>query len=279
MADKANIYKKTERLKTVNRGRDHPYFVADQLPETWAEKRKTNNFFKQLNSKLPQAQQHKVDIKKGTLIINDTPFSPEVRAPTVVQLCGLTPERKRVLRDLEILQKGRKDVDDSVFAGFAAEAYSTQMIQKMYEAMFLRVPDATHIICAYRLPGVDIATNQGFVDNGEHGAGRALLSMLIKAKATNTVVFVTRHYGGRHIGAQRFQLIEKVAQVALAELTAIQERNRRPLNPQELQQLNDDIRAQEEQAQLQWEMQRAHPWNTETEDTDPSQSLQSSPTQ
>lgn len=192
VGDKTKLYSKTDRLKQINKGRDKPYFITDQLPEAMPEKRRVVSFLKQQNAKLPQAQQQKAEINKGILSFNNKPYESPIQAPTISEICKLSPERKRQLRQLEFLEGKSESQDQSVFTGFAAEAFSVQQVQKLYLAMKLFHPAATHIICAFKLPGIDVTSSQGFEDDGEYGAGRTLLSLLLKTKAVNKVLFVTK---------------------------------------------------------------------------------------
>lgn len=52
---------------------------------------------------------------------------------------------------------------------------------------------------------------QGFSDNGEKGAGSRLLAHMELRQVINTVVIVTRWYGGSPIGAARFRHISRCA--------------------------------------------------------------------
>lgn len=266
VGDKASIYAKIDNLKSVNRGRDKPYFVTDQIPEAWAEKKKTNNYYKQQNFKLPIAQQQKIEIKKGVLMVDDRPHTPSVKALSISQLCNLSTERKKILRDIELIEGSTEEKDESKFVGYAADVRSIDAVQKCYEALWLRIPDATHIICAFKLPGTEVTRTQGFLDDGEHGAGRTLLNILNKHKIVNKAIFVTRHYGGKHIGATRFQLIEKVALAALKEIVQLEKAAKQPLTADELEQLNEQIRQQAEQQELLQQQRNQHPWSQQCED-------------
>ena len=67
-------------------------------------------------------------------------------------------------------------------------------------------------IAAWRINDVG-----GFTDCGESGAGRRLLSLLESRKDENTLIAVTRWYGGSHLGPSRFRAISSVAKELLSE--------------------------------------------------------------
>lgn len=84
--------------------------------------------------------------------------------------------------------------------------------------MRLLNPEATHVMCAYKLPGIDFVTTQAMVDDGEFGGGRCILNLLNGDNRINRVVFVVRYYGGKHLGTLRFKCIENAANSALHQL-------------------------------------------------------------
>lgn len=261
--DRAEIYKKVGNLKQANRGRTKPYFISDQLPESWAEKKRYIHFIKKQNQKLPPQQQANATVEKGELSLDGVPFKQPIQALTPKEQCNIRPERKATLRQLKIKEGTTETVGGSKFTGYAAEIFSADQAQNFYDALRMRVPDATHIACAFLIPGTNIAKMQGSIDDGEHGAGRTLINLLYKYKGYNRMVLITRHYGGMHIGATRFSIMERVAESALKELNDEIAKKSGPLNDEELRQLNIEIQQQAEQKRLELEEKKKNPWFTE----------------
>lgn len=56
-------------------------------------------------------------------------------------------------------------------------------------------------------------------DDGEAGAGMVILRMLERAGLTDHVVVVTRWYGGKHLGGDRFRHVQSCVNEYLNELT------------------------------------------------------------
>ena len=69
------------------------------------------------------------------------------------------------------------------------------------------IPSASHNIYAYRFKSPDGATHEGSEDDGEHGAGRSLLNALKDNEIENSLVVVSRWFGGK-IGPRRFTHIK-----------------------------------------------------------------------
>lgn len=84
-----------------------------------------------------------------------------------------------------------------------------------------KISKATHsAIAAWRLePGAGSGGEAagGYDDCGEGGAGKRLLQLLEARGDTNTLVAVTRWYGGKPLGGARFRQITNAANDLLAE--------------------------------------------------------------
>jgi len=55
-------------------------------------------------------------------------------------------------------------------------------------------------------------------DDGEAGAGLVILRMLDRAGLTDHLVVVTRWYGGKHLGGDRFRHVQTCVQAYLDEI-------------------------------------------------------------
>lgn len=227
--DKALVFQKMDNLKKANQGRERPIFITDQLPEAWAERKRFIHHMKSMNSKLPKDQQHKIQVQANKLLINDQPYEPPIKAPTVSEFLNLPPERKRIIKELHVV-RGQQDLQQhSLFIGYAATISSSEEIDNLYFHVKLLNPEATHVMCAYKLSGSNFVDRQSMVDDGEYGGGRAILNLLNKSGAIDRAVFVVRYYGGIQLGTQRFKSIEKVAESALSQLEQFPTSEPRPM--------------------------------------------------
>ncbi|MEQ6250145.1 YigZ family protein [Sulfitobacter sp. HNIBRBA3233] len=66
-----------------------------------------------------------------------------------------------------------------------------------------------------------VLSNGGAVksDDGESGAGMVILRMLERAEVQDHVVIVTRWYGGKHLGGDRFRHVQTCVDAYLEALT------------------------------------------------------------
>lgn len=76
-----------------------------------------------------------------------------------------------------------------------------------------RFAKATHNTWAGLLSGEPVKD-----DDGEGGAGQIILTMLERADLHDHIVIVTRWYGGKHLGSDRFRHVTDVVRHYLREV-------------------------------------------------------------
>lgn len=72
---------------------------------------------------------------------------------------------------------------------------------------------ATHNIWAVLFDGVPLKA-----DDGESGAGMVIVRMLERAELHNHLIVVTRWYGGKHLGGDRFRHVQEAVRMYLEDL-------------------------------------------------------------
>lgn len=108
----------------------------------------------------------------------------------------------------------------SVFVARAATVSSVNQA-KQYLAHLLatdkKVAKATHNITAWRIQGAGGVQFQDCDDDGESAAGGRVLHLLELMGVWNTMVVVTRWYGGVQLGPDRFRIINQTARDAVVK--------------------------------------------------------------
>ncbi|KAK4461030.1 ribosomal protein S5 domain 2-type protein [Cladorrhinum samala] len=85
-----------------------------------------------------------------------------------------------------------------------------------------RVRAATHNITAWRIRGPNGTSFQDCDDDGETAAGGRLLHLMQLMDLWDTMVVVTRWYGGQKLGPRRFALINQAARDAFVKAGLVQ---------------------------------------------------------
>jgi hypothetical protein len=79
-----------------------------------------------------------------------------------------------------------------------------------------RVAGATHVSYAYRI-GTEDNYISNWEDDGDWGAGKSIMDSIRTNSAYNTLICVTRWYGGQHLGPERHELITEMANTAITQ--------------------------------------------------------------
>ena len=136
-------------------------------------------------------------------------------APDERQILQLAQEEIDDLLKIK-MKKGKKMMEDgNWFIGTTMAVQTHQEINRLYVHMKLMYPSASHVICAYQIPGIEEYYCADFCHNGEYGAGKRLLDMIKLNGITHRAVFVVRYNGVKKLGGRRFKLILDAAKSAI----------------------------------------------------------------
>jgi hypothetical protein len=96
----------------------------------------------------------------------------------------------------------------SHFQLYSSEIHDTADANNAYRAISLNPMASlcTHMISAYWIDN----DQQGYFDDHDHGLGKHLLGVMQEADMINSICFLTREYGGQHLGFRRFEIISEL---------------------------------------------------------------------
>ena len=97
------------------------------------------------------------------------------------------------------------------------QGFVTQNTTGLYK-MRIKYADAMHISCAYRLQSPQGPYQQEYFDDGQPGAGRAILQALKDRVSTCTAVYITHYYGGIKLGKRRFEKVSMLTTAAISKM-------------------------------------------------------------
>lgn len=147
-----------------------------------------------------------------------------MKAPSAKDILFPSEEQFQRAKDIQII-KGEEDTrGQSRFASFIAAVENFQDVSAAYLKLRMKYADASHVVCAYRLPGANTPVNQDYIDDQEFGCGRTMLKALKERKLLNVAVFMVRYFGGKHIGPQRYDIFRELTLQAI--LRMIEERSK-----------------------------------------------------
>lgn len=217
--DKIKIFEKVSKLKGQKNEKGDYYFISDHLPEALNEQRHRRNDLMTNNKKKDATLKQDMKIQGGKLFINEELYEKQIHTPTPREL--LYPDRYTQGNSSTIkLFHGEDDNrDNSKFVGYAAAVKDLDDVQAAYFLVKKKHAEATHVACAFRIPGENTATLQDYVDDGEFGAGRSMLKWLEEESLFNILVFMVRYFGKKHSGPGRFEIFKQVTKSAFQKLS------------------------------------------------------------
>lgn len=218
-----NLYKMKGQSNPTTK---QTYFISEQVPEAITETKKqvsarAKPFFED-NDKKSKDQKSKIQIINDKIIVDGEVQLPEIEPPQPSQLLFLSKEQQQQVDKMQnnIIETDPEKVRNSEFIALAIKVHSLEEVNQAYIAVAQRHTSADHVMLGYALR--DTASGKlrsGFCNNAEYSAGARIKKTIFESKARNTAVFVVRKYGGIHLGYNRFNVIESVAQCAIRLLT------------------------------------------------------------
>lgn len=228
--NKGKIFSNATKLKGKVNEKGKPYFVAEQLPEEMNEKRRRMNELVSENKKKPNSHRLDMSFQRGQLMINEELYHKHITPPSAKELLNPDESLYDKADELDIIKGKKEEQEKSRFISYAVAVDNLDEVQAALLKVRMKFADATHVSCAYRIPGVNTPKNQDYIDDGEHGCGRTMLKVLKEEQLLNIAVIIVRYYGGKHLGIKRFDIFRNLAQEAIKALMKKrqQENSQRP---------------------------------------------------
>lgn len=203
------------QLKGQTNNRNRYFYINEQLPDKLAEDRRYAQQWIKENKAKPSNDQLSMKISRNRLRINNEPYNKKVKPPSAGEILRLERDDIMQTNQSPTVYGDSKLIEGSEFISYAVHVATVEQVRIAYRKLRMRYADATHISSAFRMDPPNGPLNQEGSDDGEYGAGRCLLGVLRDNNILNAAVFVIRFYGGKQIGAARFDAIKQLSTVAL----------------------------------------------------------------
>ncbi len=202
-----------EILKFASKKKDLK--ITPQFPAEVRERRR------QLGEIAEAARKKGTDVKTkivtDALYINNEKYRDMLPTPDSNEMLHLTADdRSEAVKSFPSVAS--KSENGSRFTVRAVKVNSIEQCRRLYRMLLLN-PDnmaANHNTAIFRLT---TPPSDGYTDDGEFGMGRTIRNYLQERDVQNVVVFVTRHYGGVHLGPKRFSIVKSLVKDVIDKLT------------------------------------------------------------
>ena len=214
--EKAKIYKHVANLKGKENVKKKLYFVDDDMN---AEEAETKRIFRDLlkeNKGLDDADKMDIKMNRGKIIVDNQIVKKRVWSPTTAELLKMTQEDQEMIKCVKLMPAVEHQEKDSDYFSYVHKPRGYGDVQNGLFKLRLKHADATHVSCAYRLQNAKGPFYQEGHDDLEPGAGRTILKVLKENNLVNICVYVVRYYGGTKLGNRRYQILQMLAEGAIA---------------------------------------------------------------
>jgi hypothetical protein len=140
------------------------------------------------------------------VVINNEKIRDDVTAATPEEVLFMDPKTSASIQYCTFITTDTITCNQSAFQMFMYDASTKDQCRTAHKAI-ASIPEAasaTHLISAYILSTGEI----GWQDDGDHGLGNFLFKTMEARGVTNAIFFMTRDYGGTHIGRRRFEITQ-----------------------------------------------------------------------
>lgn len=210
------VFENAKKLKDKVNSSGGRFSINPQLPDMLAEQRREiRQIIKDKKASEAHLDAHSKSsflVRNGRVYINGQCQRKQLVPPNLLQMFVDVDEQAKIDK-ISFKTQDSKQSRGSRFRAFATTVESMNEVHLAYIKMFQNNPSADHIIAAF-VCGLE----SGFQDDAEFGAGYRLLQVLRDSHIGNIAVFITRDFGGEHLGPLRFQIMRDLAVDVIAQL-------------------------------------------------------------
>ena len=211
MEQKIELFQEMENYKEILKVRKEKpsFYMNDYMPpEAKDAQRREREIFRE-NEK-DQTSQVNMTFNRAKLYVEGERYQNSIKPPHSTAILASEDNEIEEICATEIPSGKPIETQGSVFKGYVLPAKTIQEINKAYMKLRLMFPHARHILCSYTIPGLPRCLYEGYCEDKEIGSGRVMLDILKQSQLQCVAIFVVRIHNGPNIGAERFDLIEKV---------------------------------------------------------------------
>jgi hypothetical protein len=174
-----------------------------------------------------------VTVKDKNIYVNNNKRRPPVTPPTMQQTLTTDINEIDILNNVSFFASDLIGMKASTFRAFISPAYTAEDARYAYLAVsrFPGVASASHLISAYYTMNDEF----DYLDDGDHGLGHHVFEIMQAKGIRGVIIFLSRDFGGIHLGKDRFLMINKVVAQALGKYNAAVQRNPNIQQPARLQ--------------------------------------------
>ena len=205
------IFSNVAKLKGKTNARKKLFFIKNDMTE---EDKELRSYFRELRTEDMDREDHDkihVSLHKGKLFANNQLIKLKISMPEVADTLTLTQAELTSLKEVKLYEVSKHEEANSEFVCYFQRISHEADVQKALTKLKVKHGDATHIVTAYQLAHPRGPFQQGYMDDGEQGASRKILSVMKGKEVKKIAIFIVCFYGHQHLGKRRFEIYGALA--------------------------------------------------------------------
>jgi hypothetical protein len=160
----------------------------------------------------------KIKMKADHVEVNGEKFQDTVQNATPNQILFMDQRDSASIQGCEFKCTDTITCQGSSFQLFIMEVPCIEYCHLAHQAIATipTIASKTHLISAYTLCSGEL----GWQDDGDHGLGQFLYKSMENCGLQNCICFLTRQYGGVHIGKRRYEIIQQLVREIVVNMEA-----------------------------------------------------------
>ena len=191
------IFQNIDAIKNLVNSQNKKYYFRDLLTPRQNEKRKKGQYIADCETTKQPVDRQEISTANGQIYIGDKKYTKRVQEPDPTKLLRLTIPQLNDIMKTELQRSPPLWKDGNKFTPYAMSVDSFETINKAYMKVKLTHAEARHIVCVWRIPGVNIHESNDGCDDEDHGVSQVILDWMKKQNITHKVIFVVRNCAGK----------------------------------------------------------------------------------
>ena len=213
------VLKNTWKLTNVKQlPEGYGMYVRQGLPEPFrAVRRKFSGYTERIkvrNKGKNEQDKTRFWFAGERFFVDGSVITERISAPSCKDILNVTDIQKEQMAAIKLFRSEPETESNSTFQAFGLETDDIELAKLAYIKIKTKQIRCDHVMMAYRIVRENKLI-QGSVSDGEHFGDIEILELLKKKERANVAIFVSREYGGVHLGRRRFQIIKQVAETVL----------------------------------------------------------------
>ena len=190
---KKSIFHNIDSIKNVVNANGKKYRFRDFLTAKQNEyRKKCQNIADVVQDSHPGTE---VMTDKGKLFVGNQEYIPKIEAPDPTSVLQLSLVKLNQIMSVPVQQGPTEEVQGNIFTGYTVCTNKIEDIQDAYMKLRLNHAGARHIVCAFRIPGINTAESNDHCDDEDYGASLPILQAMSQDNISCRAVFVVRKCG------------------------------------------------------------------------------------